>query len=114
MLSKLMVNWVLQADKFEVAEEIFETLLNNESSPLRPDQKMFHMMIYMFRKARNYGKARKIFALMAERGVQRSTVTYNSLMSIETNYKEVSNIYDEVKLKGSLFSLVNHSLLTTL
>lgn len=92
-----MVCWFLQGDKFEAAEEIFDTLLNDESSPLRPDQKMFHMMIYLFRKARNYEKARKMYALMAERGVQRSTVTYNSLMSFEKSYKEVSSIYDEVK-----------------
>ncbi|GMH13364.1 hypothetical protein Nepgr_015205 [Nepenthes gracilis] len=68
----------------------------NEKSPLKPDQKMFHMMIYMHRKAGNYEKARKFFSLMAERGVQQSTVTYNSLMSYETNYKEVSNIYDQL------------------
>ena len=56
------------------------------------------MMIYMFKKARSYEKARKAFALMAERGIEQSTVTYNSLMSFETNYKEVSNIYDQVRL----------------
>lgn len=99
-----MVNSVLQGNKFEAAEEIFESLLNDKSSPLRPDQKMFHMMIYLFGKARNYEKARKMYALMAERGVQRSTVTYNSLMSFERSYKEVSNIYDEVKWKDCLSS----------
>lgn len=108
---QIILKTLVEADKFEVAEEIFETLLNNESSPLRPDQKMFHMMIYMFRKARNYGKARKIFALMAERGVQRSTVTYNSLMSIETNYKEVSNIYDEMQRAGVRPDVVSYTLL---
>ena len=61
---------------------------------------MFHMMIYMHKKARNYEKARKVFALMAERGVQQSTVTYNNLMSFETNYKEVSKMYDQVKLRN--------------
>jgi pentatricopeptide repeat protein len=78
--------------------------LNEEKSPLKPDQKMFHMMIYMHKKAGSYDKARKIFALMAQRGVQQSTVTYNSLMSFETNYKEVSKIYDKVKLKYFLTS----------
>ena len=86
----------LQGNKFKEAEETFETLLDEEKSPLKPDQKMFHMMIYMYRKAKNYDKARKIFALMRERGVPQSTVTYNSLMSCETNYKEVSKIYDQV------------------
>ena len=56
------------------------------------------MMIYMHKKAGNYEKARKVFALMTDRGVQQTTVTYNSLMSFETNYKEVSKIYDQVKL----------------
>lgn len=86
----------LQGDKFKEAEEIFETLLNKDESPCKPDQKMFHMMIYMHKKAGNYEKARKLFALMAERGIQHTTVTYNSLMSYETNYKEVANVYDQV------------------
>ena len=70
--------------------------MDKEKSPLKPDQKMFHMMIYMYKKAGSYDKARKQFALMAERGVKQSTVTYNSLMTFETNYKEVSKIYDQV------------------
>lgn len=53
-------------------------------------------MIYMHKKAGSYDKARKLFGLMAERGIKQSTVTYNSLMSFETDYKEVSNIYDQV------------------
>lgn len=89
---------LVQGCKFKEAEEIFETLLNEEKSRLKPDQKMFHMMIYMYKKAGSYEKARKIFALMAERGVQQSTITYNSLMSFETNYKEVSKVYDQVKI----------------
>jgi len=62
-------------------------------------------MIYMFKKAGSYEKARKTFALMAERGIEQSTVTYNSLMSFETNYKEVSNIYDQV------FACLSHTTL---
>lgn len=58
------------------------------------------MMIYMFKKAGNYEKARKLFSEMAARGVPRTTITYNSLMSFETNYKEVSKIYDQVHLYG--------------
>lgn len=72
--------------------------MSEEKSPLKPDQKIFHMMIYMYKKAGSYEKARKVFALMTERGVPQSTVTYNSLMSFETNYKEVSKIYDQVIL----------------
>ena len=87
--------WVLQGCKFKEAEEIFETLLDDKS-PRKPDQKMFHMMIYMHKKAGSYEKARRLLALMAEKGVPQSTVTYNSLMSFETSYKEVSNIYDQV------------------
>lgn len=88
----------VQADKFKEAEEVFEMLLDKEKSPLKPDQKMFHMMIYMYKKSGSYEKARKAFAMMAERGVQQSTVTYNSLMSYDSNYKEVSKIYDQVTL----------------
>lgn len=57
------------------------------------------MMIYMYKKSGSHEKARQTFALMAERGIKKATVTYNSLMSFETNYKEVSNIYDQVKFK---------------
>lgn len=92
---------ILQGNKFKEAEEVFETLLDEEKSSLKPDQKMFHVMIYMHKKAGNYEKARRMFSLMAERGVEQSTVTYNSLMSFETNYKEVSKIYDQVTMKYS-------------
>ncbi|KAG2252287.1 hypothetical protein Bca52824_082423 [Brassica carinata] len=51
---------------------------------------MYHMMIYMHKKAGNYEKARKVFASMAEKGVPQSTVT----IAFET-YKEVSKIYDQ-------------------
>lgn len=73
--------------------------MNDKNPPLKPDQRMFHMMIYMYKKAGSYEKARRLFALMADRGVPQSAVTYNSLMSFETNYKEVSKIYDQVKLE---------------
>lgn len=58
----------------------------------------------MFKKAGNYEKARKLFSEMAARGVPQSTITYNSLMSFETNYKEVSRIYDQVNLYGLVFT----------
>ena len=88
---------MVQGNKFEEAEDIFQHLMVDEKAPLKPDQKMFHMMIYMHKKAGNYEKARQLFSLMAERGIEQSTVTYNSLMSFETNYKEVSRIYDQVR-----------------
>ncbi|XAR71159.1 hypothetical protein NMG60_11028292 [Bertholletia excelsa] len=107
---QIILKIFVEGDKFKEAEEIFETLLK-ETSPLVPDQKMFHMMIYMYKKARNYEKARKVFALMAERGVQRSTVTYNSLMSFEANYKEVAKIYDEMQRAGLAPDVVSYALL---
>ncbi|XP_010106170.2 pentatricopeptide repeat-containing protein At3g59040 isoform X2 [Morus notabilis] len=97
--------------EFREAEEIFETLLNDKKPPLKPDQKMFHMMIYMHKKAGSYEKARRLFALMAERGVPQSTVTYNSLMSFETNYKEVSKIYDQMQRAGLKPDVVSYALL---
>ena len=96
----------MQANKYREAEEVFDSLLNNVNRPLKPDQKMFHMMIYMYKKAGNYEKARKTFALMAERGIERSTITYNSLMSFETNYKEVSKIYDQVSTRFTFLLLL--------
>ncbi|KAL8088451.1 hypothetical protein AgCh_038294 [Apium graveolens] len=101
----------VEGDKFKEAEEIFETLLNKDESPCKPDQKMFHMMIYMHKKAGNYEKARKLFALMAERDIQHTTVTYNSLMSYETNYKEVANIYDQMQRDGLRPDVVSYALL---
>ncbi|KAA8519413.1 hypothetical protein F0562_013712 [Nyssa sinensis] len=108
---QIILKIFVEGDKFKEAEEIFETLLNDEISPLKPDQKMFHMMIYMHRKAGSYEKARKIFSLMAQRGVQLSTVTYNSLMTFETNYKEVANIYDQIQRAGLRPDVVSYALL---
>ncbi|KAL2323949.1 hypothetical protein Fmac_023007 [Flemingia macrophylla] len=96
------------------SEEVFDNLLNDdEKSPLKPDQKMFNMMIYMYKKAGSYEKARKTFALMAERGIEQSTVTYNSLMSFETNYKEVSNIYDQMQRADLSPDVVSYALLVS-
>lgn len=108
---QIILKSFVEGNKFEEAEEIFRTLCNDESSPLKPDQKMFHMMIYMYKKARDYEKARKLFSLMVERGIQQSTVTYNSLMSFETNYKEVSNIYDQMQRAGLQPDVVSYALL---
>lgn len=91
-----LILWMLQADKFEEAEEIFESILTDEVSSLKPDQQMFHMMIYMYKKAGSNDKARRLFSMMNERGLQQTSVTYNSLMSYESNYKEVAKVYDQV------------------
>ncbi|CAA6671772.1 unnamed protein product [Spirodela intermedia] len=93
------------------AEAIFQSLLNDARSPFKPDQRMFHMMIYMHKKAGNYDQARRIFAQMADRGIPMSTVTFNSLMSFETNYKEVSNIYDQMQRAGIQPDVVSYALL---
>ncbi|XP_051126118.1 pentatricopeptide repeat-containing protein At3g59040 [Andrographis paniculata] len=108
---QIILKLFVEGDKFKEAEEVFETLLNKESSPLKPDQKMFHMMIYMYKKTRAYDKARKLFALMAERGIKRTTVTYNSLMSFETSYKEVSNIFDQMARDDIQPDVVSYALL---
>ncbi|KAF5744056.1 hypothetical protein HS088_TW08G00648 [Tripterygium wilfordii] len=106
---QIILKIFVEGNKFKEAEEVFETLLNAEKSPLKPDQKMFHMMIYMYKKSGNYDKARKLFTLMAERGVPQSTVTYNSLMSFETNYKEVSKIYDQMQRAGLRPDVVSYA-----
>ncbi|XP_059664865.1 pentatricopeptide repeat-containing protein At3g59040 isoform X2 [Cornus florida] len=108
---QIILKIFVEGGKFKEAEEVFENLLNEEISPLKPDQKMFHMMIYMYKKAGSYEKARKTFSLMAERGVQQSTVTYNSLMSFESNYKEVANIYDQMQRAGLQPDVVSYALL---
>ncbi|KAL6286996.1 hypothetical protein ACE6H2_011386 [Prunus campanulata] len=108
---QIILKIFVEGCKFKEAEEIFETLLDEGKSPLKPDQKMFHMMIYMYKKAGSYDKARKMFALMAERGVQQSTVTYNSLMSFETNYKEVSKMYNQMQRAGLRPDVVSYALL---
>ncbi|KAL0400036.1 UNVERIFIED_CONTAM: Pentatricopeptide repeat-containing protein [Sesamum radiatum] len=108
---QIILKIFVEGDKFKEAEEIFETLLREEVSPLKPDQKMFHMMIYMYKKAGSYDKARKLFAVMPERGVQQTTVTYNSLMSFENNYKEVANIFDQMQRAGVRPDVVSYALL---
>ncbi|XP_054823708.1 pentatricopeptide repeat-containing protein At3g59040 isoform X2 [Prosopis cineraria] len=101
----------VEGSKYREAEELFYSLLNNGKPPLKPDQKMFHMMIYMYKKAGNYEKARRTFALMAERRIERCTITYNSLMSFETNFKEVSKIYDQMQRAGLQPDVVSYALL---
>ncbi|CAO2838139.1 unnamed protein product [Amaranthus hypochondriacus] len=108
---QIILKIFVEGNKFKEAEHIFEDLANDEKSPLRPDQKMFHMMIYMHRKAGSYEKAYRLFCLMGERGIQRSTVTFNSLMSFETNYKEVSRIYDQMQRAGLRPDVVSYALL---
>lgn len=108
---QIILKAFVEGDKFDEAESVFETLLDDKVSPLKPDQKMFHMMIYMYKKAGRYDKARKTFAKMAERGIPQSTVTFNSLMSFETDYKEVSNIYDQMQRAGLQPDVVSYALL---
>ncbi|XP_043688559.1 pentatricopeptide repeat-containing protein At3g59040 isoform X1 [Telopea speciosissima] len=108
---QIILKIFVQGDKFYEAEAVFETLLNDEISPLNPDQRMYHMMIYMYRKAGSYEKARRIFEKMTERKVPQTTVTYNSLMSFESNYKEVSTIYDQMQRAGLQPDVVSYSLL---
>ncbi|KAG6607993.1 Pentatricopeptide repeat-containing protein [Cucurbita argyrosperma subsp. argyrosperma] len=108
---QIMLKTFVEGCKFKEAEELFDSLLNKEGQVLKPDQKMFHMMIYMFKKAGNYEKARKLFSEMAARGVPQSTITYNSLMSFETNYKEVSRIYDQMQRAGLQPDVVSYALL---
>ncbi|KAL3646171.1 hypothetical protein CASFOL_011351 [Castilleja foliolosa] len=108
---QIILKIFVEGDKFKEAEEIFETLLDEKISPLKPDQKMFHMMIYMYKKAGSYDKARTLFALMSKKGIQQSTVTYNSLMSFETNYKEVANIFDQMQRSDIRPDVVSYALL---
>ncbi|KMT10991.1 hypothetical protein BVRB_5g112160 isoform A [Beta vulgaris subsp. vulgaris] len=108
---QIILKIFVEGNKFTEAEQIFENLTKDEKSPLKPDQKMFHMMIYMHRKAGSYEKAYKLFSLMAERGIHRSTVTFNSLMSFETNYKDVSRIYDQMQRAGLRPDVVSYALL---
>ncbi|KAM7503002.1 hypothetical protein LguiB_001906 [Lonicera macranthoides] len=108
---QIILKSFVEGDKFKEAEAIFETLLDNEVSPLKPDQKMFHMMIYMYKKAGSYDKARRLFSVMDERGVPKTTITYNSLMSFETSYKEVANIYDQMQRGGLRPDVVSYALL---
>ncbi|GER54013.1 pentatricopeptide repeat-containing protein [Striga asiatica] len=108
---QIILKIYVEGDKFREAEEIFDTLLDEKTSPLKPDQKMFHMMIYMHKKAGTYEKARKLFAVMSTRGIQKTTVTYNSLMSFETNYKEVSKTFDQMQRAGIRPDVVSYALL---
>ncbi|RCV29730.1 hypothetical protein SETIT_6G035900v2 [Setaria italica] len=108
---QIILKSLVEGDKYKEAETIFEDLLNEKRASFKPDQKMFHMMIYMYRKSGDYAQARKLFAQMSERGIPLSTVTFNSLMSFETDYKEVSSIYDQMQRAGLKPDVVSYSLL---
>lgn len=108
---QIILKSFVQGEKYKEAEMVFQSLMSEDSSTFKPDQKMFHMMIYMYKKAGNYEQARKIFAQMAEKGVPHSTITFNSLMSFENNYKEVSKIYDQMQRSGLKPDVVSYTLL---
>lgn len=108
---QIILKIFVEGDKFNEAQEVFEALMDMDAPILKPDQKMYHMMIYMYKKAGKYDKARHLFSLMAERGVPQNTVTYNSLMSFETNYKEVANIYDQMQRADLRPDVVSYALL---
>ncbi|CAH1435180.1 unnamed protein product [Lactuca virosa] len=108
---QIILKIFVEADKFEEAEEIFEAILTDEVSSLKPDQQMFHMMIYMYKKAGSNDKARRLFSMMNERGLQQTSVTYNSLMSYESNYKEVAKVYDQMHRAGVRPDVVSYALL---
>ncbi|KAL7615817.1 hypothetical protein Lser_V15G01893 [Lactuca serriola] len=108
---QIILKIFVEADKFEEAEEIFESILTDEVSSLKPDQQMFHMMIYMYKKAGSNDKARRLFSMMNERGLQQTSVTYNSLMSYESNYKEVAKVYDQMHRAGVRPDVVSYALL---
>ncbi|KAK8921947.1 Pentatricopeptide repeat-containing protein [Platanthera zijinensis] len=107
---QIILKAFVEGNKFVETEAVFQDLLSEERASFNPDQKMFHLMIYMYKKAGNYDQARKIFAQMSERGIPQSTVTYNSLMS-ETSYKEVSKIYDQMQRSGLKPDVVSYTLL---
>ncbi|WOL03404.1 hypothetical protein Cni_G12124 [Canna indica] len=108
---QIILKTFVEGDMFKEAEAVFESLLDKKSPSFKPDQKMFHMMIYMSKKAGNYDQARRTFALMDERGIPQTTVTYNSLMSCESDYKEVSRIYDQMQRAGIKPDVVSYALL---
>ncbi|CAO2164122.1 unnamed protein product [Urochloa humidicola] len=108
---QIILKSLVEGDKYKEAEAIFEDLLNEKRASFKPDQKMFHMMIYMYKKSGDCAQARKLFAQMSERGIPLSTVTFNSLMSFETDYKEVSSIYDQMQRAGLKPDVVSYSLL---
>ncbi|KAI3738120.1 hypothetical protein L2E82_28139 [Cichorium intybus] len=108
---QIILKIFVEADKFQEAEEIFEAILTDEVSSLKPDQQMFHMMIYMYKKAGSNDKARRLFSMMNEKGLQQTSVTYNSLMSYESNYKEVAKIYDQMHRAGVRPDVVSYALL---
>ncbi|KAF3325687.1 pentatricopeptide repeat-containing protein [Carex littledalei] len=108
---QIILKTFVEGDKYEEAEAVFESLLKEESSPFKPDQKMYHMMIYMYKKAGNYKQAQKLFFEMTKRGIPQTTVTFNSLMSFETDYKEVSNIYDQMHRSGANPDVLSYSIL---
>ncbi|XP_062195706.1 pentatricopeptide repeat-containing protein At3g59040-like [Phragmites australis] len=108
---QIILKSLVEGDKYKEAEAIFEDLLSEKRASFKPDQKMFHMMIYMYKKAGDYAQARKLVAQMSERRIPLSTVTFNSLMSFETDYKEVSSIYDQMQRAGLKPDVVSYSLL---
>ncbi|KAG2582143.1 hypothetical protein PVAP13_6KG089500 [Panicum virgatum] len=81
---QIILKSLVEGDKYKEAEAIFEDLLNEKRASFKPDQKMFHMMIYMYKKSGDYAQA---------------------------HYKEVSSIYDQMQRAGLKPDVVSYSLL---
>lgn len=95
-----MIKVLVEGKKFEEAEEIFHGILNDEKSIVKPDQRMFQLMIHMYKKDGKRDQAHKLYGEMVSRGIPISTVTFNSLMTSETDYKETGRIFNQLQHAG--------------
>ncbi|CAO2187292.1 unnamed protein product [Urochloa humidicola] len=76
---QIILKSLVEGDKYKEAEAIFEDLLDEKRASFKPDQKMFHMMIYMYKKS-DYKEVSSIYDQMQRAGLKPDVVSYSLLI----------------------------------
>eukprot|EP00252_Welwitschia_mirabilis_P022042 TRINITY_DN5831_c0_g1_i1.p1 TRINITY_DN5831_c0_g1~~TRINITY_DN5831_c0_g1_i1.p1 ORF type:complete len:360 (-),score=59.53 TRINITY_DN5831_c0_g1_i1:43-1122(-) len=104
-----MMKCLIDAEKYDETEEIFQGIMEAEKPGVRPDQKMFHLMIYMYKKIGKRDQAYQLYKDMLSRGIPRSTVTFNSLMTAEKDWKRKDELFNQVYRSGLRPDVVSYT-----
>ncbi|XP_057865110.1 pentatricopeptide repeat-containing protein At3g59040 isoform X2 [Cryptomeria japonica] len=104
-----IIKLFVEGGKFETAESVFNDILDDEKSKVKPDQRMFQLMIHMYKKAGKSDQALQIYEQMVARGIPLSTVTFNILMSGQMDFKKTSRVFNQLQHAGFRPDVVSYT-----
>uniref|UniRef100_A0A0D6R2Y3 Pentacotripeptide-repeat region of PRORP domain-containing protein n=1 Tax=Araucaria cunninghamii TaxID=56994 RepID=A0A0D6R2Y3_ARACU len=99
----------VEGGRFDEAEAIFGSILDDEKSDVKPDQRMFQLMIHMYKKAGKPDQARQLYGEMVARGIPLSTITFNSLMTGQLDFKESGRVFSQLQGAGFRPDVVSYT-----